>query len=61
MDSKTAYLANSAAVTTYESAGTPTRLSESDVTKLQDTYSVYGYAAFAVPFAGAIVKINTGA
>ena len=61
MDSKTAYLANSAAVTTYESSGTPTRLSESDVTKLQDTYSVYGYAAFAVPFAGAIVKINTGA
>lgn len=56
-----AYLANSAALTTYESAGTPTRLSSTDVTKLQDTYSVYGYAAFAVPFAGAIVKLNTGA
>ena len=56
-----AYLANSAALTTYESAGTPTRLSSTDVTKLQDTYSVYGYAAFAVPFSGAIIKINTGA
>jgi HK97 family phage prohead protease len=56
-----AYLANSAALTTYESAGTPTRLTQSDVTKLQETYSVYGYAAFAVPFAGAIVKLNTGA
>jgi HK97 family phage prohead protease/HK97 family phage major capsid protein len=56
-----AYLANSAALTTYESAGTPTRLTDTDVTKLQDTYSVYGYAAFAVPFAGAIVKLNTGA
>ena len=61
MDSKTAYLSHSAAVTTYESAGTPTRLTQSDVTKLQETYSVYGYAAIAVPFAGAIIKINTGA
>jgi HK97 family phage prohead protease/HK97 family phage major capsid protein len=61
MDAKTAYLANSAALTTYESAGNPTRLSSTDVTKLQDTYSVYGYAAVAVPFEGAIVKLNTGA
>jgi hypothetical protein len=61
MDAKTAYLANSAALTTYESSGNPTRLSSTDVTKLQDTYSVYGYAAVAVPFEGAIVKLNTGA
>ena len=61
MDAKTAYLANSAALTTYESSGNPTRLSSTDVTKLQDTYSVYGYAAFSVPFEGAIVKLNTGA
>jgi HK97 family phage prohead protease/HK97 family phage major capsid protein len=61
LDAKTAYLAHSAALTTYESAGQPTRLSMSDVTKLQDTFSVYGYAAFAVPFEGAIVKLNTGA
>jgi HK97 family phage prohead protease/HK97 family phage major capsid protein len=56
-----AFLANSQALTTYESAGTPARLSVSDPTTLTDTYSVYGYAAFAVPFEGAIVKLNTGA
>lgn len=61
LDAKTAYLASSQALTTYESAGTPTRLTVSDVTTLTDTYSVYGYAAFAVPFEGAIVKLNTGA
>jgi HK97 family phage prohead protease/HK97 family phage major capsid protein len=61
LEAKTAYLAHSSALTTYESAGTPTRLSDTDVTKLQDTYSVYGYAAFAVPFEGAIVRLNTGA
>jgi HK97 family phage prohead protease/HK97 family phage major capsid protein len=61
LDSKTAYLANSMALTTYESAGNPTRLSVADPTTLTDTYSVYGYAAFAVPFEGAIVKLNTGA
>ena len=61
LDTKTAYLASSQALVTYESAGTPTRLSVSDPTTLSDTYSVYGYAAFAVPFEGAIVKLNTGA
>jgi len=61
LSAKTAYIANSLALTTYESAGNPTRLSVSDVTTLSDFYSVYGYAAFAVPFEGAIVKINTGA
>jgi hypothetical protein len=61
LSAKTAYIANSMALTTYESAGNPTRLSVSDVTTLSDFYSVYGYAAFAVPFEGAIVKINTGA
>ena len=61
LDAKTAYMAHSSALTTYEAAGAPTRLSSSDVTKLQDTFSVYGYAAIAVPFEGAIVKLNTGA
>ena len=61
LDAKTAYMAHSSALTTYEASGAPTRLSQSDVTKLQDTYSVYGYAAIAVPFEGAIVKLNTGA
>lgn len=61
LEAKTAYLANSLALTTYESAGAPVRLSSDNVTTLTDTYSVYGYAAFAVPFEGAIVKVNTGA
>lgn len=61
MDAKTAYLAHSAALTTYEASGAPTRLTTSNVSTLVDTYSVYGYAAFAVPFEGAIVKLNTGA
>lgn len=61
LDAKTAYLANSNALTTYESAGTPTRLTQSNVSTLTDTFSVYGYAAVAVPFEGAIVKLNTGA
>ena len=61
LDAKTSYLANSMALTTYEASGAPARLSTADVTTLTDTYSVYGYAAFAVPFEGAIVKINTGA
>jgi hypothetical protein len=61
LDAKTAYLANSMALTTYEDAGAPTRLTTQNATTLVDTYSVYGYAAFAVPFEGAIVKLNTGA
>ena len=40
--------ASSAAVC-KESAGAPLRLSDGDVTKLTDAYSVYGYAAFYVP------------
>jgi HK97 family phage prohead protease/HK97 family phage major capsid protein len=58
---KVAYIANSLALTTYESAGNPARLSTTDATTLSDFYSVYGYAAIAVPFEGAIIKINTGA
>jgi HK97 family phage prohead protease/HK97 family phage major capsid protein len=61
LEAKTAYIANSLALTTYESAGNPARLSTTDATTLSDFYSVYGYAAFAVPFEGAIIKINTGA
>jgi HK97 family phage prohead protease len=61
LDAKVSYIANALTFTTYESAGTPTRLTTTDVTKLQDTYSVYGYAAFAKPFEDAIIKINTGA
>ena len=52
------YLANSAALQSLESAGTPTRLQDSDITTLTDFISVFGYLATTVPFAGAIVKLD---
>ena len=55
------YMANSAAVQTLESAGSPVRLSSGDITTLTDDISVYGYAAFTVPFEGAIVKLDVTA
>jgi uncharacterized protein len=53
-----AYVANSAAVQTLESAGAPIRLSAEDVTTLTDAISVYGYMAITVPFAAAIVELD---
>ena len=44
----TMYVANSNAVVTYESAGAPLRLSDSNIVNLTNDFSVYGYAAFAV-------------
>ena len=55
------YMANSAAVQTLESAGSPVRLTSGDITTLTDDISVYGYAAFTVPFEGAIVKLDVTA
>lgn len=52
------YMANSAAVTTYESAGAPVRLTDGDITTLTDSISVYGYMAIATPFQGAIVELD---
>lgn len=52
------YMANSAAVTTYESAGAPVRLTDGDITTLTDSVSVYGYMAITTPFQGAIVEID---
>lgn len=57
----TVYLANSQAVQTLESAGSPVRLQDSDVTTLVDNLSVYGYQAITVPFEGAIVKLDVTA
>jgi HK97 family phage prohead protease len=57
----TVYLANSAAVQTLESAGSPVRLTDGDITTLTDSISVYGYAAITVPFEGAIVKLDVTA
>ncbi len=55
------YMANSAAVQTLESAGSPVRLTDGDITTLTDSISVYGYAAITVPFEGAIVKLDVTA
>lgn len=52
-------LANSAAVTSWESAGAPVRLTSGDITTLEDSVSVYGYMAVAVQRPGAIVSLDT--
>jgi HK97 family phage major capsid protein len=53
------YMANSAAVISMES-GT-VRLSDSDITTLTDSVSIYGYMAVATPRVGAIVKLDVTA
>lgn len=58
MTATKAYVANSAAVQTLESAGAPVRLSADDITTLTDSISVYGYMAITVPFANAIVELD---
>ena len=55
------YLANSAALTSWESAGAPVRLTAGDITTLTDDVSVYGYMAVAVQRPGAIVELDTTA
>jgi HK97 family phage prohead protease len=52
------YLANSQALIVMESAGQPARLTDSDITTLTDSVSVYGYMAVAVPREGAIVALD---
>jgi hypothetical protein len=54
----TCYMANSAALISMESSGSPVRLTDGDITTLTDTVSVYGYMAVAVPREGAIVKLD---
>jgi uncharacterized protein len=54
-----ALLCNSAAVTSWESAGAPVRLSQGDVTTLEDAVSVYGYMAVAAQRQGALVSLQT--
>ena len=55
------YMANSQALIIMESAGQPARLTDSDITTLTDSVSVYGYMAVAVPRQGAIVKLDVTA
>jgi hypothetical protein len=54
------YMANSAALQVFESAGAPVRLVDdmSGTATLSNTYAVYGYAAITVPFESAIVKLD---
>ncbi|CAB4142637.1 Phage major capsid protein, HK97 [uncultured Caudovirales phage] len=58
MTATKAYVANSRALQTLESAGSPARLSSSDITTLTDSVSVYGFMAITVPFAKAIVELD---
>ena len=52
------WIANREGFVTYESAGAPFRLTDGDITKLTQDFSVYGYAAFAGPRPEAIVKVT---
>lgn len=56
-----AYLANSKALQVLEANGSGTRLTDSDITTLTDTMSLYGFAAITVPFESAIVKLDVTA
>jgi HK97 family phage prohead protease len=56
-----AIMGNSAALTSWESAGAPVRLTAGDITTLQDDVSVYGYMAVAVQRPDALVLLNTTA
>ena len=53
------YMANSAALISMESGST--RLTDSDITTLTDSVSIYGYMALAIPRFGAIVKLDVTA
>lgn len=52
------FIGNSTAITTYESAGAPLRLSREDVTNLTTDFSVYGYLAIAAQDPKAMVKVS---
>lgn len=52
------YVGNSAALTTYESAGAPFRLNDEDITALTNSFSVYGYLGIAAPEPKAMVVVD---
>jgi HK97 family phage prohead protease len=52
------WIGNSAAVTSYESAGAPFRLNDEDITNLTQKFSVYGYLAIAGQDKKALVKVT---
>lgn len=51
------YVGNSAALTTYESAGAPFRLNDEEITNLTNKFSVYGYLAISAPDTKALVVV----
>jgi hypothetical protein len=51
------FVGNSAALTTYESAGAPFRLNKEDITALTNAFSVYGYLGIAAPEPKAMVVV----
>jgi len=51
------FIGNSSAVTTFESAGAPLRLTKDDITNLSTDFSVYGYLAIAATDPKAMVKV----
>lgn len=51
------FVGNRSALTTYESAGAPFRLTDSDITNLTNSMSVYGYAAIGALDPAAMVKL----
>lgn len=51
------YVGNSAAMTTYESAGAPFRLNDEEITTLTNSFSVYGYLGIATPEPKAMVVV----
>jgi len=63
LSSGQAFIANSAALRVFESAGSPVRLVDeiSGQANLQNSYAVYGYGAVTVPFEGAIAKLDVTA
>jgi hypothetical protein len=52
------YAGNSAALTTYESAGAPFRLNDEDITALTNSFSVYGYLGIAASDPKALCVIS---
>jgi HK97 family phage major capsid protein len=54
----TLYIANSNAITTWESGGAPYRLSDEDITNLTNQFSIYGYVAYGTIYPEMVVKVE---
>ena len=61
LDAGTCYIANSNAITTWESGGAPYRLSDEDITNLTNQFSIYGYVAYGTIYPEMVVKVEFAA